>query len=294
MTPRTLLLIASLALFWGPAFMFMKFALQSFSPVTIAALRVSIGASLLYIVLRLRGGRLRPYLKYWKHFAMMGFFASALPFCLFPTSELYISSSLAGIINSSTPIFTVILAHYFVAEKITFRKMLGISIGMIGIILIFLPSLFDAHLKNELGIILATLASISYAIGMVYAKRHLKDLPYLVAPAYQLTFAALFTIPFSILIDCCFGSVTPTPIAIFGILGLGIFSTTITFSIYYTIIRVAGASYLSMSTLLFPIVAVSLGYIFLDETLSWYSFVGAGLIISGLFISSPLLKKRTP
>ncbi len=291
MTPRTLFLIIALAIFWGPAFMFMKIALDSFAPITIAALRVTLAALVLLALLLMRKTPIKPYLKYWKHFAFMGFFASALPFCLFPIAELYIPSSLAGIINGSTPIFTAILAHYFCAEHFTFRKLLGIFTGIAGIALIFLPDLFDAAFSSELGLLLAVLASISYAIGMVYAKRHIKDLPFLVAPTFQLIFAVIFVLPFSLIVDKSFAMPMPTMGAIGAILGLGFISTAVSFTLYYTLIREAGASYLSMSTLLFPIVAITLGYIFLDESLAWYSFAGAALIISGLFISSPLMRK---
>ena len=292
MTPRTLFLIVALAIFWGPAFMFMKIALTSFQPITIAAVRVTLGAAALLTFLLMRKTQIKPYLKYWKHFAFMGFFASALPFCLFPTAELYIPSSLAGIINGSTPIFTAILAHYFCSEHLSVRKILGIFTGIAGIALIFLPDLFDAEFTSEFGLILAILASISYAIGMVYAKRHIKDLPFLVAPTFQLIFAAIYVVPFSLLIDKSFAMPMPTMGSIFAILGLGLISTAVSFTLYYTLIREAGASYLSMSTLLFPIVAITLGYIFLNESLAWYSFAGAALIISGLFISSPIMRKR--
>ena len=83
----------------------------------------------------------------------------------------------------------------------------------------------------------------------------------------------------------------PTPGSIGAILGLGTICTALTFALYYNIIKRVGASYLSMATLLFPVVAIILGYIFLNEHLTYLTFIGAALIISGLFISSPLLKR---
>lgn len=266
--------------------------LESFPPITIATLRVSIGALLIYTTMRLCGNRLRPHLKYWKHFAVMGFFASALPFCLFPYAEKLIPSSLAGIINGTTPIFTAILAHYTLQDdRFTFRKGLGIAAGVSGLIIIFLPSLLDQKIGNEMGMLFAIGATLCYAIAMCYARRHVCKMPFLVAPTGQLVFAALFLIPTCLIFDHPFTIATPSVSSIAAIIALGTISTALTFALYYNVIKRVGASYLSMSTLLFPIVAIALGYVFLGESLTWVTFVGAGLIISGLFISSPLLKK---
>ena len=127
MSSKNFLLILSLGLCWGPAFMFMMIALDSFPPITIATLRVLIGALIVYVSMRVCGNTLKPHLKHWKKFAVMGFFASALPFCLFPFSEKYIPSSIAGIINGTTPIFTCIIAHFTISdEPFSFRKIMGI------------------------------------------------------------------------------------------------------------------------------------------------------------------------
>jgi len=289
---KNFLLIIALGFCWGPAFMFMMIGLESFPPITIATLRVSIGALLVYTTMRLCGNRLRPHLKHWKHFAVMGFFASALPFCLFPYAEQLIPSSLAGIINGTTPIFTAILAHYTLQDdRFTLRKGLGIAAGVTGLLTIFLPSLIDEKIGNEMGMIFAVGATLCYAIAMCYARRHVCKLPFLVAPAGQLLFAAIFLIPTCLIFDRPFTIATPTVNSIAAIVALGTVSTALTFTLYYNVIKRVGASYLSMSTLLFPVVAIALGYVFLGENLTWVTFVGAGLIISGLFISSPLLKK---
>jgi len=292
LSAKNFLLIIALGFCWGPAFMFMMIGLDSFPPITIATLRVSIGALLIYITMRLCGNRLRPHLKHWKHFAVMGFFASALPFCLFPYAEKLIPSSLAGIINGTTPIFTAILAHYTLHDdRFTFRKVMGIITGVTGLVIIFLPSLIDEKIGNEWGMLFAIAATICYAIAMCYARRHACSMPFLVAPTGQLLFAALFLIPTCLIFDRPFALAAPTTNSIAAIIALGTISTAFTFALYYNVIKRVGASYLSMSTLLFPIVAIALGYLFLGETLTWVTFLGAALIISGLFISSPLLKK---
>ena len=292
MKTKTLLLLIILGCVWGPAFMFMKIAFGSFPPITTAAIRVTIAAFTLFIATRkMRISITAQFKTRWKHYAVMGFFASAFPFCLFPTAVKYIPSSIAGILNATTPIFTCLLAHYVASEPITHRKFLGILGGLAGVLFIYLPKIQNQNLGDEFGILLAIVAALSYAIGMVYAKRHLKDIPFLVAPTWQLIFAMIYLIPACLIFDQSFHLAPPTHQAVLATLGLGIISTALSFALYYTILREAGASYLSMSTLLFPIVAIILGYVFLDEQLSWQTFMGAGLILSGLFVSSPIFKK---
>lgn len=294
MSAKNFLLIIALGLCWGPAFMFMMISLNSFEPITIATLRVIIGAVIIYILMRACGNTLKPHLKHWKNFAVMGFFASALPFCLFPYAERFIASSVAGIINGTTPIFTAIIAHFAISEeKFSYRKLLGIIAGISGLLVIFLPSIVDGVIGNEIGILLACAATLCYAIAMVFARKKLCKLPFLVAPSAQLIFASLFLIPVCLIFDRPFALKMPTQGSIGAIIGLGTICTALTFSLYYNIIKRVGASYLSMSTLLFPVVAIFLGYIFLNEHLSYLTFIGAALIISGLFISSPLLKAKT-
>ena len=292
MKAKSLVLLVVLGCVWGPAFMFMKTAIGSFPPITTAAIRVTLATATLFIATRImRISVTGQFKKRWKHYAVMGFFASAFPFCLFPTAVEYIPSSVAGILNATTPIFTCILAHYVASEPFTHRKFLGVLGGLAGVLFIYLPKIQDQKLGDEVGILLAIIGALSEAIGMVYAKRHFKDVPFLVAPMWQLFFAMIYLIPASLILDQSFHLAPPTHQAVVAILGLGIMSTALSFAIYYMILREAGASYLSMSTLFFPIVAIILGYIFLNEQLSWQTFVGTGLILSGLFISSPIFKK---
>lgn len=289
---KNLSLVLLLGCIWAPVFMFMKIALTELMPLTIIALRLSIAAIPLFIILKINRVQLRPYLKLWKHFAVMGCFASALPFTLFVSSEQYIPSSMAGIINATTPIFTCILAHYVVSEKITRGKFIGILLGVLGVVFIYFPDIWDSDLGDEFGLTLAIIGALSEGVAMVYARKHLRELPQLVAPAFQILFAALYVIPLSLIFDQSYAMHFPSIGVIGALLGMGLLCTACAFVLYYYIIRTVGASQLSMATLLFPVVAIALGYIFLQETLSWQALVGTALILTALFISSPLMKKN--
>lgn len=221
----------------------------------------------------------------------MGLFANAIPFSLIAYSEIYISSSLAAIINGSAPIFVTIFAHFFIHdERISWVKTLGISLGFIGLVLVMLPSLLQARYGSTFGVILMIGAAICYAIGMVYGRRHLTRVPGLVAPTWQLFFSSITLLPLALLFAPLPHS--PPAISIFGVLGLAVIGTATAFYFYYQLVQKAGATYLSLSTLIFPIISINLGVIFLNEILSPIAYVGFALILMGLI--TIITKKTIP
>src|SRR5580704_17209994 len=109
-------LIIALSLCWGPSFLFIKLAVVEIQPLTLVACCLLIGGLILWGIITVSRYKLWPNRSHIFHFFMMGIFSSGLPFFLISLSEIYITSSLAGIINSTTPIFTAILAHFFIAS----------------------------------------------------------------------------------------------------------------------------------------------------------------------------------
>ena len=127
---------------------------------------------------------------------------NAMPFVLFSWGEQYIDRAMAGILNGTTPIFTILLAHFFVADdRITPTKMMGVLLGFGGLILLILPSLFDGVEATTWGLLAITVAAVCYAIAIVYSRKNLRGLPPMVAPTAQLTMAAVYLIPLSLLVD---------------------------------------------------------------------------------------------
>lgn len=290
MKSTNVLLLILLALCWGPSFFFIKIILEEVPVFTLVSLRLTIASLILYSILRFQKKKISIYLPLWKHFVVMGFFASALPFCLITFAETFIPSSLAGIVNGSPPIFTAILAHYFLTtEKMTLRKIFGIILGFTGIVIVFFPSALTGLSGNSLGIFCVAIASISYSIGMVYARRHLSELPNLVAPTFQVMMGALMVVPLSLIFNQSYAMALPSPKVITCIFSLAILGTVLSFTLYYAIMKKAGATYLSTATLLFPFVSIFLGVTFLKETLYWNDYAGCLLILIGLIITNQLI-----
>lgn len=293
MSTKNILLLLLLAAVWSPAFLLIKFGIESYTPLMITFGRVFI--SFLFFCLLLIGKKenLLRYKKHWKDFAIMGLFANALPFFLISYSEQYITSSLAALLNSSVPIFTIIFAHYALDdEPFTRRKIIGIVLGLIGIGIIFLPGIQSSSF-SEMGALAVIIASVCYAIAMTYSKTVTHKFPPLVLPAGQMLFASLYAFIPMMIFDRPWESIhNPSLKSTIAIICLGIFATGFSFILYYEIVKRVGAGYLSYSTLLFPVFGLLLGKTVLHEHLAISSYIGMGFIFSGLLLNSKIPRLR--
>lgn len=298
MKAKNLILLLILASLWGPSFLFIKIAVAEVPPITLAALRIGIAAVLLFVFLYARGGRLSKSTTFWRHVTIAGFFAHALPFALINWGETYIASGLASILNGLTPLFTIVIAHFMLDDdKMNFRKVVGTIIGFGGLLLLIAPSLSMSMEATVLGILAVSIGAISYGLAMAYSRKFLTKAKPLHAPTAQLLVATVYLIPLSFIVDggAELNLFVLSPAVLWSILALATFGTAVAFVIYYKIIEVASASYLSLVTYLMPVYGVLLGIIFLNESLSWHAYAGAGLIIFGVMIANntiPIEYKR--
>ncbi|MEZ4516024.1 MAG: DMT family transporter [Chloroflexota bacterium] len=141
---RNLGLLLFLAGLWGPSFLFIKVAVQDVPPITLALVRVAIGAIFLLVILRWQKQSLPRERHVWKALAVVALTHNALPFVLFGWGEQYIDSALASILNGTTPLFTIVMAHFFVeGDRLTPAKVIGVLVGFAGLLLLTLPTLQD-------------------------------------------------------------------------------------------------------------------------------------------------------
>ncbi|MCB0168495.1 MAG: EamA family transporter [Anaerolineae bacterium] len=280
-----------LASLWGPSFLFIKVAVQEIPPLTLVVGRVGIAALLLLIILRMQGRRLPKFGPVWIHFAVMALVQNALPFTLFNWGEQYIDSALAAILNGTTPLFTILLAHIFVDDDhLTLGKMLGVLVGFGGLIILIMPSLVGGIEATTWGLIAVTIAAVSYGIAMVYSRLNLRGLPPLVAPTAQLTVATLYMLPLSLLFERPFLLPLPSLAAGGSLFVLAAFGTALAFVIYYRLIEQASASFVSMVTYVIPVFGVFLGVVILNETLDWNAYAGCALILVGVMLVNGVFK----
>ncbi len=288
---RNLLLLLLLACCWGPSFLFIKLALESFGPLTLVNCRLILGAVMLYAVLKFKGMEIFSYRHRLFDFLVVAIFSCSLRFSLISMGEVYISSSLAAIINSTVPIFTAIIAHFFVAnERLSVSKIAGILISFVGMLVVFLPAVLNQIVVDDIGTFLVFIASICYAIGMTYARRFLREIPFLVTATFQLIVASIIMLPFSLVIEQPYLLPMPKVSAMFGVFGLAFFGTALAFNTFYKLVQSASATYLATSTLLFPIIGIALGALVLGEHLEWNAYAGSAIIFLGLMVTNRLVE----
>lgn len=292
---KNLLLLILLAALWGPSFLFIKIAVAEIPPLTLVLGRVGIAAVLLTLFLWAQGKTLPRSRTVWRHLAVMGFIHNTIPFVLFGWGEQYIDSAMASILNGTTPLFTIILAHYFVGDdRLTPAKLVGALIGFAGLLLLITPSLTDGVQVTTWGLLAVSLAAAMYGVAIVYSRNHLRGLPPLVAPAGQMIMATIYLLPLSLLVDRPF-SLPPLSLPVVGAMAaLGVFGTAVAFVVYYRLIETAPASYVSMTTYIIPVFGVVLGVLVLSEKLTWHAYAGFALILLGVMIVNGLLKLKRP
>lgn len=291
MNNRNILGILLLASLWGPSFLFIKVAVHEIPPLTMAAARVTIAALILLVVLRLRKRVLPKGRHIWLKFTIAGLFGNAMPFVLFNWGELYIDSALAAILNGTTPLFTLVIAHFFTDDdRLSTRKIIGAIIGFGGLLVLVAPSLFGGVEATTLGLLAVLLAAFCYGVNIVFTRTYLRGLPGLVAPAAQLSMASVLLIPLSLLVDQPYQLAFPSLPAVLSLFALAIIGTGLAFIVYYRLLETTPASSMAMVTYLIPVFGIFLGVVVLNETLNWNAYVGCLLILIGVMVVNNIIR----
>lgn len=289
---KNLLLLLLLASLWGPSFLFIKVAVADIPPVTLVAGRVGIAAVLLYLFLRIQGGHLPRSLTVWKHLAFVALTHNSLPFILFSWGEQHVDSALASILNGTTPLFTILLAHFFTEDdRLTPVKIMGVLFGLGGLVMLILPSLADGFRATTWGLLAMVLAAAFYGVALVYSRNHLRDLPPLAAPTGQMIMATIYVLPLALLVERPYLLPAPSLQSTAALVALSLFGTVLAFIVYYRLVNGANASYVSMVTYLVPIFGIILGVLVLEERISWHAYAGCALILLGVMIVNGVFKR---
>ncbi len=278
-------LLLFLSLLWGGSFFFNAVALTGVDPYTLVAVRVVLGAALLYAVLRATGGRLPRDRESWRAFAIMGLCNNVLPFTLIAWAQGHgIPSGLASILNAATPLFTVVVAHYLtIDERMTPLRVGGILVGFAGVVVMIGGDAL-AHVGGHLVPELAILAACClYAYSAIFARRFSQmGLAPLATAAGQITASAAIMGVLVLVFDGPWRLPLPSLAVIGALLGIAALSTCLAYVIYYRILATAGSVNLMLVTLLIPVTAVLLGAVFLGERLAANHFIGMAAIAAGL------------
>jgi drug/metabolite transporter (DMT)-like permease len=272
----------ALAFLWSWVFFLTKVALGDMPPFTVVALRLGIGAIILHGVVLFRGAHMPTSLRAWVAFAGMGALNNFLPFCLIAWGQTQIASGLAAILNATTPLFTVLLAHVLTRdERMTPNRLGGVLLGIIGVGVMIGSSALHGLTANVFGQLAILGAAVCYACAGIFGRR-LRHLPPLVAATGQVTTGALLVLPLALCVDRPWLQAMPGVAAWTAVASAALFCTALGYALYFRILVTAGATNLLLVTLLMPVGAMWLGAAILGEQIHAREFVGMALIGLGL------------
>ncbi len=277
-------LLFGLSVLWGGSFFFVAIAVQELPPLTVVMVRTGIAAMTLLVFLRMRGVEL-PFGKgATPAFFGMGLLNNLVPFSLLFWAQTMIPSGLASILNATTPIFSIIVAHFLLAdERMAAHKAIGILFGFLGVLVLLGGDALSGTGVALLGMLACLGAALSYGFAGVFGRRF--KAMNLAAPQVafgQLVATTVMAAPIVAIVDRPWMLAVPSLAVILSVLALAILSTAVAYVIFFRILASAGAVNVALVTLLVPVSAILLGTLILGEALALRHYAGMGLIGVGL------------
>ena len=234
------------------------------------------------VLARMMGLALPPSLHAWRRFALMGLLNNVVPFSLIFWGQIHIPSGLAAILNATTPLFTILVAHVATAdEKLNAGRIAGLLFGFAGVVMMMGPDVLRDVGANVAAQLACLLAALSYGFAGVYGRRFRGEPPPRIA-AGQLTASTALLMPIVMLVDRPWTLSMPSMTALGAVLGLALLSTALAYVIFFRILGRAGATGISLVTFLIPVSAILLGTQILGEQLAVRHIVGMIAIALGL------------
>jgi drug/metabolite transporter (DMT)-like permease len=277
-------LLVCLSILWGGSFFFVGVAVKELPPLTIVVLRVLLAALALHVVIRVMGVKLPANRSAWAAFFGMGLLNNAIPFSLIVWGQTHIASGVASILNAATPLFTVVVTHYFTAdEKVTGGRLVGVLVGMAGVAVMIGGAALQSLGVNVTAQLACLAAAFSYACAGVFGRRFkAMGIAPLATATGQVTASSLLLLPVMLLVDKPWSLAFPSAATVAAVLGLALLSTALAYTLYFRILATAGATNLLLVTFLIPVSAILLGILVLGETLQPKHLMGMILIGLGL------------
>jgi drug/metabolite transporter (DMT)-like permease len=273
-----------IGIIWSASFLWIKIALAEIGPLTLVTYRVALGlltGLVVALVLRIRIPR---DWKSWRVFSVLGILNVAIPFFLITWGQQTIDSAVASVLNSTVPLFTIVMAHFFLRDdKMTVPRVAGLLIGFVGVA-ILLSQDFDPQARNSIiGQAAVILASASYAVSYIYARRNTQDVPGEIRGTLPLLSALLIVGVIAPVAEAPF-EIPLLPLTWIGLLWLGVLGTGLALIMQYYLVHEIGPTRATLVAYLLPLGGVILGVVFLGEHLTWQLAAGAALIISSIAV----------
>ncbi|MFE4969704.1 DMT family transporter [Streptomyces sp. NPDC056660] len=280
--------MAALALLWGSGFLWIKLALNhGLSPAQITIVRCALGTAVLALLARRAAQHLPNSRALWGHLAVAALFCNAIPFALFALGERSVDSGVAGVLNATTPLWSLLIGLAVGTDRgLSGTRLTGLLVGFAGTVLIFAPwhrsGLLSWGALSLLG------AAASYAVAFAYMARHLtgRDAPLAVSAAQLLMATAWSTLglPWA-------GPVDTDAVGVLAVTALGVLATGVTFYLNYRLIADEGATSAATVGYLLPVVSVTLGALVLDEHIGLRVVAGMAVVLGGVALTRRQLQR---
>jgi drug/metabolite transporter (DMT)-like permease len=284
MRPKDFAGLVVLGALWGGSFLFIRVAVPALGPFLLVELRVGLAAAAL-LLYALVAGRLPKIRSRWKSFLVLGFFNAAVPFSLISAAEIHLTASLAAILNSTTVMFTAMVAAVWLGDPLTARKLIGIVLGVVGVTVLVGWDPTPLNGVVLLSVAAMLVASLSYALGATYVKRSFSGIPPLGMAIGQLGAATVLLLPLSV---ASFPGETPSLPVVFSMLGLALLSTAAAYLIYFRLIENVGPTSTVTVTLLVPVFGLLFGVLLLDEPFGSGTIAGLAIILFSVVLITGL------
>jgi drug/metabolite transporter (DMT)-like permease len=276
--------VLGLSVIWGGTFFFVAIAVKALPPLTLVFMRVTLAAVVLALLVPAVGLRMPGDLKTWSAFFGIALLNNVIPFSLIFWGQTRIAGGLASILNATTPVFAVIVAHFLTRdEKLTANRLIGVLVALAGVSVIIGPEALRGVGANVMAQLSVLGAAVCYAFAGIYGRRFRRlGVHPVVAAAGQLSASAIMMLPVVLAVDQPWRLPVPAASVVWAVLGLATISTALAYIIYFRVLSTAGATNILLVTFLIPVSAIFLGTVFLGEQLAGRHFMGMGLIGAGL------------
>lgn len=298
MKPSHVVQLLVLAALWGASFLFIRVGVTEFGVAPLMALRVSIGAIVLLIMLALRGTP-RASIATLRERAVplfvVGVLNSAAPFCLFAFAELTLSAGTTSVINATTPLWGALVAFVWLKDRLTPLRTLGMLIGFSGVVSLVWGQIDTSHgalapsaSTQALAALAATGAAMFYGVAASYTKRHLTGVDSLTIATGSMIGGSLALIPFAV------ASWPAGPISLHAwgaVLSLGVACTGVAYLIFFHLINVAGPARAITVTFVIPVFGILWGALFLNEQVNAGMLEGCAIVLVGTALATGVVKR---
>ena len=287
-------MLITLATVWGGSFLFNAILVAELPVITIVAIRVTVAALALWGFARVTGRKIPTTPQVWGALLILGVLNNAIPFSLIVQGQTQITSGLASILNATTPLFTILVAGFFLTdERFSILRVLGVIVGFSGVILMVGPEALGGLGADFWAQLCALGAALSYGFASVFGRRfrELKVDPVMVATG-QVTMSSLVLWPIALWIDGPHDILGLSFNAAASMFGLAVLCTSFAYIVYFLILERAGATNISLVTFLVPLSAIILGVLVLGESIFIKEIIGMTLLGLGLAIIDGRLFQR--